>query len=78
MEVQKAFKIRIKQLCNERNLSINKLATLSGIEPSTLSSIVNGKSKNPKMETVINICAGLNMRLSDFFNDEIFEDIKID
>ena len=78
MEVQKAFETRIKHLCKEKNITINKLATLSGIEPSTLSSIVNGKSKNPKMETVINICAGLNMKLSDFFDDKIFENIEID
>ena len=35
-----ATKSRILQLCGERNLSINKLATLSALPPSSLKNIL--------------------------------------
>ena len=46
-------------LCNEKNISINKLATLTGITQSTLAGIMNGESLNPKLATLI--------KLADFF-----------
>ena len=43
-----AIRNRILQLCEERNLTINKLATISAISPSSLKSILYGNSNNPK------------------------------
>lgn len=44
-----AIRNRILQLCEERNLTINKLATISAISPSSLKSILYGNSNNPKI-----------------------------
>lgn len=76
MELQEAVKIRIEKLCAERNLSINKLAKLSKLKQSTVQNLVDGSSKNPKMETIVSICIGLNISIGEFFNDEVFENIK--
>ena len=59
----------------ERKMSVNKLASISCLTQSTVDSLVNGKSKNPKLLTIVRICDGLNMKLSDFFDDELFDDI---
>ncbi len=43
---------RINTLCCEKNITVNKLATLSGLTQSTIDSILKGKSVNPRVETL--------------------------
>lgn len=64
---------RILQLCDESKLSLNKLGSLSGIDTSTISSILYGKSKNPGIVTIKIICDGLGISLFDFFNCDLFK-----
>ena len=63
---------RILQLCDESKISVNKLGALSGLDTSTISSILYGKSKNPGIVTIKIICDGLGISLYDFFNNEMF------
>ena len=72
MKVNEAVSIKLINICKERNISINKLATISCLTQSTVENIVNCNSKNPKLLTIIRICDGLNITLKDFFDDEIF------
>ncbi len=72
MNISEAVSTKIIKICDERNITINKLAYISGITQSTLDNIVNRKSKNPKLLTIIRICDGLDITLYDFFNDPIF------
>ena len=65
---------RIKNLCKERGISINKLANLSGLTQSTVDSIIRGKSRNPRLATIKKICAGLGITASQFFDDPIFDE----
>ena len=48
MKLIEAVSTRILNLCNERNISVNKLAMQCGITQSTLAGIVNMKFVNPK------------------------------
>ena len=73
MKINEAIKEKINKI--ERNITINKLANISCLTQSTVDSLVNGKSKNPKLLTIIRICDGLNISLSEFFDDEIFKNI---
>ena len=75
MDLQQAVKYRILNLCNERQITLNKLATLSGMPQSTLNSLIDGTSKNPTLLTILRICLGLNIELKDFFDDKIFFDL---
>lgn len=76
MDLQEAVKIRILKFCKDRNITINKLATLSGIQQSTVNSLIDGSSKNPKLLTILRICLGLNIELKEFFNDKVFKDLE--
>ena len=78
MDIAKAIAKRIEILCMEKNISINKLATLSGITQSTLDSIMKGKSRNPGFSTIKKICNGLEMSLKDFLDDPIINNADID
>ena len=59
MDTVQAVRNRILQLCEEYDLSINRLATLSALPPSSLKNILYGKSQNPKLLTIKLICDGL-------------------
>ncbi len=67
---------RILKLCEERRISLNKLANDSGIPPSTLKSILYGKSKNPGIVTIKMLCDGLGITLIDFFNTTEFSNLE--
>lgn len=73
MKTTEAITIRILNLCKERNITPNKLGAISGVEPSTITSIFYGKSKNPGVVTIKAICDGLEISLADFFNDQLFD-----
>lgn len=66
-------KNRILLLCEQKSMTINKLATESGLSPSSLKNILYGKSKNPGIVTLKLICEGLGISLSEFFDTEIFK-----
>ena len=78
MRIADTVSQRVINLCNEKSLSINKLAILGGPTQSTVQSLISGKSKNPKLLTIVRICDSLKISLADFFDDELFKDIDIE
>lgn len=75
MNISEATRKRIIELCKERNITINRLATLSGITQSTLNNIIKGNSKTPTLQTIVYLCQGFNIEIFDFFNSNIFQDL---
>ena len=73
MDTISAIKTRILRLCAERSITINKLATMSALPPSSVKNILYGKSTDPKISTIKKICDGLDMTLIDFFDAPEFE-----
>ncbi len=63
-------------ICGERGLTINKLATLAGMPPSSVKNILYGKSRNPKLVTIKLLCDGLDMTLGEFFSAKEFDDLE--
>ena len=72
MDTYTATKNRILELCGQYNITINKLATLAALPPSSIKNILYGKSTNPKLLTIKMICDGLNITLKDFFDTPVF------
>ena len=75
MQIADAVKERIIDLCHDNNISINKLAVMSGQTQSTLQSLIDGKSKNPKLLTLVRVCDSLNITLKEFFDNDLFNNI---
>ena len=73
MDTITAVRNRILQLCGEREISINKLATICALPPSSIKNILYGKSQNPKLITIKMICDGLGITLGDL----LFQCIKL-
>lgn len=70
---------RLTDLCKERNITINKLSTLSGITQSTVENLMKGKTKNPKLKTLHKLATGLGMSISELLdfpemNETAFDD----
>ena len=76
MQTIDAVKTRILRLCDERNMSINKLATVCALPPSSIKNILYGKSQNPKLLTIKMICDGLDITLGEFFSTPEFDSLE--
>ena len=76
MNVGEASKKRILELCDEKNITVNKLATLSGVTQSTLNNIVSGRNNSTTISTIKKICDGLDITIIDFFNTEDFLNLE--
>lgn len=76
MTVGKAVTTRILNMCAERDLSINKLCTISGITQSTVNNIVNGRNNSTTVSTIQKICDGLGISVRAFFDDPVFENLE--
>lgn len=76
MDTRKAVANRLLVLCEEKRLSVNALARLSAVPPSTLKNIINGGSKNAGVVTIKKLCDGLEISLREFFDADIFDDIE--
>lgn len=76
MDTVSAIRNRILQLCNEHNITINKLANLSALPPSSVKNILYGKSQNPKIITIKLLCDGFGMTLGEFFQTKEFDSLE--
>lgn len=64
---------RIRNLCKERGITVNKLASMSNVKQSTLDNIVRGLTKNPRVKTLHKIAIAFSMTLSEFLD---FDDLN--
>ena len=78
MDLQQAVKSRIIYLCKRKTFLSTNLLLCLGMNQSTVNSLVDGTSQNPKLLTIIRICFGFDITLKEFFDDPIFNDIDDD
>ena len=76
MTVGEAVVRRILELCEERKISLNKLADMSGVTQSTLNNIVSGRNKSTTVSTVKKLCDGLDITVDEFFCEALFRDFE--
>ncbi|NLL35323.1 MAG: helix-turn-helix transcriptional regulator [Clostridiales bacterium] len=55
-----------------RGISINALANISGLTPSTIYSLLDNSRKDIGIVTIKKICDGLEISIVDFFDTEMF------
>ena len=76
MDTITAVRNRILQLCGQRDMTINRLATVSALPPSSIKNILYGKSQNPKILTIKLLCDGLSITLGEFFSTPEFDALE--
>lgn len=60
----------IKSLCAQKNMTPHALAKKAGISTSTMSYLLNGKTK-PQVYTVLVLCNVLGVRISDLLDNNV-------
>ncbi|MBE5806476.1 MAG: helix-turn-helix transcriptional regulator [Clostridiales bacterium] len=75
MQLGDATRKRIKNLLKEKNMKPYELTKAAGIAMPTLTDFMNNNTKNLRMDTLLHLCEGFNITLSDFFNDSLFNDV---
>ena len=78
MEYSEIYVKRIKSLCKQRGIAINKLATMSGVNQSTLDNIVRGITKDPRVKTLHKVAIAYNMTLAEFLDFDELNDYSFD
>lgn len=76
MRIGEAVRLRILELCAQRDLSVNRLSALSGMTQSTLNNIVSGRNNSATVSTVKKICDGLEITIQEFFGSDLFRDLE--
>lgn len=76
MNIGEAVKERIIELCRERDISINKLCSISGVTQSTVNNIVSGRNNSATISTIKKLCDGLDITIQEFFASNLFADLE--
>lgn len=62
--------IRLRQLMKEKGISIYRLSQMTGIRDGVLGRLVNEKTRDPRISTVIKIADALNVDINDLIANE--------
>ena len=76
MTVGDAVKHRLFELCKERSITINKLASISGVTQSTLNNIISGRNNSTTISTIKKLCDGLDITIVEFFDTTEFLELE--
>ena len=80
MSVKDAVAQRITGLCEQKGITPNSLANISGVTPSTVYSLLDPSRREISVSTVKKLCDGLDITLGEFFSapefDELEQEIK--
>ena len=76
MLIKEAVEKRILALCDERGIAINELANIAGVPPSTVYSMLNTKSQNPGIVSIKKLCDGLEIRIRELFDSDLFDHLE--
>lgn len=78
MNINEATITCIRTLSKAQRLSMYELAYKTGMPPSTVKSIMNGKSKNPGIVNIKKMAEGLGLTIREFYDDDIFDNLEQD
>jgi transcriptional regulator with XRE-family HTH domain len=72
VELNEAIIERMKELAAERNMTIHQVIKKGGLNQATISELMSGRTKHPKVSTIQKFCDGLGVALNVFFDNEKF------
>ncbi|MBE6534777.1 MAG: helix-turn-helix transcriptional regulator [Ruminococcaceae bacterium] len=76
MNVKDVVAKRFENLCQERNITLNELANISGVTPSTAYSMMDNSRRDISITTIKKFCDGLEITLGDFFSTDEFDSLE--
>ena len=65
---------KLNKYMNEKNISQYQLASLSGVPYPTLKSIMQRRTNDIKLKTIVMLCSGLGITIKEFIGDDFSMD----
>lgn len=78
VQLNEAVSMRLKELLIERDMTQYQLYMKSGVPKSSIGNIVNCAYDSVKLRLIHEICQGLNISISDFFNSPFFDETNLE
>lgn len=80
MTLNQAFSIRVREILKEKKMTQYKLEQATGLYHSTMTSILNNKTKASNFKSMALIIRELGVSITEFFNSPVFkfEELDID
>ena len=78
MQLNEAVSARLKELLRERNMTQYQLYIKSGVPKSSIGNIVNCAYDSVKLRVIHEICQGLEINISDFFDSPYFDESNLE
>ena len=76
MNVKQAVVLRFREIMSERHMRPNELAVRSGVTPSTVYSMLDGRRKEVTINLIKKLCDGLDITLDAFFSAPVFDELE--
>lgn len=76
MLIKEAIVKHLHDICRQRNMKHNELATVSGVTLSTVYSLMDASRKDLSVITLKKLCDGLDMTITEFFDGELFKTLE--
>ena len=76
MGVKEAVVERFREILEQRNMRPNELAYRSGVTPSTVYSMLDGRRREVTINLIKKLCDGLDMSLGAFFSAKVFDELE--
>ena len=76
MGVKEAVVARFREILEQRDMRPNELAYRSGVTPSTVYSMLDGRRREVTINLIKKLCDGLDMTLGAFFSAKVFDELE--
>ena len=76
MGIKDAVVARFQEILAQRDMRPNELANRSGVTPSTVYSMLDGRRKEVTINLIKKLCDGLEITLGEFFDAPLFNELE--
>ena len=78
MLLSDAVRNRIKFYQKKKGMSLWALVKASGVPMSTLAAFMSKRTELIKLDTLLHICEGFEITITEFFEDDVFKEVEQD
>ncbi len=78
MQLNKAVSERLSELLKKQGMTNYQLHIRSGVPKSTIGNLVNCMYESVKLRVIHEICQGLDISITEFFNSPLFNEENLE
>lgn len=78
MQLNEAVSKRLEELLKQRDMTQYQLYMKSGVPKSTIGNIINCAYPSMKLRIIHELCQGLNISITDFFQSPLFDESNLE